>query len=141
MSTSDSAKELLELLASQREKPEQGASEIPQKLVEMLLARPTLTAEETVTRLSRAYGLWQEAHKFKAGEIVKWKTGLRNKRFPNYGDPAIVMESLEVPIVNDSKGAGTPYFRENLDILLGVIDPDGDFITFHYDSRRFEPWK
>ena len=41
--------------------------------------------------------------------------------------------------------AGDAYFREPLDIVLGVFIEQGrhrgDFITWHFDSRRFQPWK
>jgi len=40
------------------------------------------------------------------------------------------------PAGNDS---GSPYFREPLDIVLGFLNGDGDFITYHFDSRRFAP--
>lgn len=127
----ESAKEILEELIS-RQKEKQGRNEPNQ--------RPVLTPEEMLLRLKRAFDVFQQQHELRAGQIVKWKPGLQNKRLPSYGDPAIVLEVLDDPVVDNSNTAGGPYFREKLDVVLGVIDPDGDFLGFHFDSRRFEPW-
>ena len=72
------------------------------------------------------------------GELVRWKPGLRNKRLPQYGDPAIVIDVLAEPVVDNQYAADTPYFRERLDVVLGVVDEDEDFVAFHFDSARFE---
>jgi len=37
--------------------------------------------------------------------------------------------------------AGSPYFGEPLSLVLGIVDPDGDFVELRYDARRFEPLK
>jgi hypothetical protein len=140
MQPTESAKELLELLSAQKEKQGRDDPEISQKLVDMLLARPVLTSEEMLARLKRAFELLQEKHELKIGQIVKWKQGLLNKRLPKYGDPAIVIEVLEKPVFDESNDAGTPYFREKLDVVLALLDKDGDCVSFHFDSRRFEPW-
>ena len=39
----------------------------------------------------------------------------------------------------DKQDSGTPYFNEPLDLILGLIDEEGDFAIFYYDKRRFEP--
>ena len=74
-------------------------------------------------------------------QLVKWKRGLRNRVIPRDGEPAIVVELLKEAIMDSERDPGSSYFREPLDIVLGVIDPDGDFAVFHYDRRRFEPWE
>lgn len=77
-----------------------------------------------------------EKNEFHVGQIVGWKEGLKNKRSDG---PMIIVEILAEPIVNASKDSGTTYFMEPLDIILGHVDADGDFVSFHYDSRRFQP--
>jgi len=72
---------------------------------------------------------------FSEGDIVEWKPGMKNRRSES---PMIVTEVLDAPITDTNRDAGSPYFMELLDIKLGVTDPDGDFIEFHYDSRRFQ---
>ena len=49
------------------------------------------------------------------------------------------MEVLETTIYDDEQRAGSTYFREPLDIVIGLLDDeDGDFITFYFDSRRLQ---
>ncbi|WP_267729238.1 hypothetical protein [Niveibacterium sp. 24ML] len=83
----------------------------------------------------------EPASAFKPGMLVRWKPGLRNKRWPQYNEAAVVVEVLSGPILDDTKDAGFTYFREPLDVILGVRDPDHDFLLFHFDSRRFEATK
>ena len=75
---------------------------------------------------------------------MTWKPGLKNHRLPRYGHPAVVIEVLETPLFDDDKEAGSTYFREPRDLVLGLIwetDPGrGELLTFHYDRRRFQPW-
>ena len=86
----------------------------------------------------------QQRHDFNPGDLVSWKPGLRNRRMPRYGRPAVVIEVLLDPVLDDAKDSGDAYFREPLDIVLGVFIEQGrhrgDFITWHFDSRRLQPW-
>lgn len=86
----------------------------------------------------------QRRQDFKPGDLVTWKPGLRNKRIPRHGRPAVVIEVLPDPVFDHERDAGDPYFRDPLDIVLGVFIEQGrhrgDFITWHFDSRRFQPW-
>lgn len=76
---------------------------------------------------------------FHPGEIVQWKSGLKNRRLPDYGEPAIVMEVLNPAVYDASKDmVGSNLFREPLTLILGLNDADGDFLCYHYDGRRFE---
>jgi len=51
---------------------------------------------------------------------------------------------LDAPLLDNEEESGSTYFRDPLSLVLGVIwdrDPGrGDFVTFHFDGRRFEPW-
>jgi hypothetical protein len=78
-----------------------------------------------------------QKHDFKTGDVVTWKSGLKNKKSPEYGNPAIVTRVLPIPIA-DKDRSGSPYFNEPLDIVIGILDEDGDFLEYHADSRRFE---
>ena len=89
-------------------------------------------------RLTKALELLEEKYDFKKGDIVEWKKGMQNKRSEG---PFIVMEVLASPVCDGTKDAGSPYFREPLDIVLGSIDSDGYFLTYYFDSRRFAPKK
>jgi hypothetical protein len=95
--------------------------------------------EGRVADLRNLFGSFTTPHTFRVGDIVRWKQGMKNRKRPAYGEPAIVVELLSEPVSDSTDESGSPYFRENLDVVLGVIDSDGDLITFHYDRRRFEP--
>lgn len=86
----------------------------------------------------------QRRQDFKPGDLVTWKPGLRNKQIPRHSRPAVVIEVLPDPVFDHERDAGDPYFRDPLDIVLGVFIEQGrhrgDFITWHFDSRRFQPW-
>ena len=76
---------------------------------------------------------------FHPGQIVQWKTGMKNRSKPAYAEPVIVMEVLNPPVFDTSKElGGSNLFREPLTLILGLHDSDGDFLLFHYDGRRFE---
>jgi len=91
----------------------------------------------TVERLTASFHSLCTEEAFKPGDLVQWKLGLKNKRKPAEGELAVVVEVLPSPIFDAHKGASVAYFREPLDIRLGILDEDGDFIIYHFDSRRF----
>ncbi len=70
-------------------------------------------------------------------------TGLKNRRVPRYGRPAVVVAVLDTPVRDSERESGSTYFREPLDWVLELIwdeDPNrGEFVTFHYDTRRVRP--
>ena len=75
------------------------------------------------------------------GQMVVWKPGLKNRRLPAYGQPAMVVERLTISILDHETEAGSPYYREPLDMLLGILHRNGDFLVYHFDSRRFQPYE
>lgn len=83
---------------------------------------------------------FHEAHVFRPGDLVCWKPGLRNRTQPRDGRPAVVIGVLPEPVLDTERESGSTYFREPLDLLLGVYAERGDFLVWHYDSRRFQPW-
>lgn len=82
---------------------------------------------------------------FQPGDLVTWKPGLQNRIYPKLGAPAIVVQVLETCRHDTEKNSGSTYFNEPLDLILGVVLDDGshegDFFTWHFDSRRFMHWK
>ena len=98
--------------------------------------------EDTIGRLKNYSAGLRQAHTFKTGQLVRWKNGLKNRRTPAYGEPIIVVDVLEEPIFDlEVKSAGSTYFHEPLTLVAGELAPDGDFVFFHYDGRRFEPYE
>ena len=74
------------------------------------------------------------------GMLAQWKPGMKNRATPDYGAPMVVVEVLEPPIIDSKFDSGSVYFRERLDLVLGFVDEDDEFYSFHYNSRRFEPY-
>jgi hypothetical protein len=106
------------------------------RMYEQLAARP-----DYLIQLRRAAAqLLGPPEPFKPGDIVTWKTGLKNKRFPGYGMPAVVIETDDGALADEPDSA-SPRFREPVDLALGIIDGDSDFEVFRYDRRRFTYWE
>ena len=85
--------------------------------------------------LKQAFETFNQKNTFKPGDIVEWKPGMKHKRSEG---PFIVVEVLDEPIIDTNTEAGSAYFREPLDLVLGSFI-GGDFVTFYYDSRRMQP--
>lgn len=95
---------------------------------------------EIAEKLPSAYRMFYEEYKLEEGQLVEWKKGMKNKARPRLREPAIVMEVLESPESDTEKDSGTPYFREPLDMIVGVIEErEGSLLCFHVDKRRFKP--
>jgi hypothetical protein len=81
-----------------------------------------------------------QLHSFTKGQFVKWKAGLKNRKFPDYGEPAVVTTVLPSPIFDPGEvTAGSAYFQEPLSFVLGMYREE-EFLEFRLDSRRFEPF-
>jgi hypothetical protein len=118
---------------------EQLLDEIAERVSKRLVAESMQAKQAHVADLRSQYEEFSKLHVFKPGQFVCWKPGMRNKRSPDYGEVGIVVEVLASPVYDSSGDGGNPYFREPLDILIGVQDTDGDFLIYHFDKRRFEP--
>jgi hypothetical protein len=99
-----------------------------------------LNPKEIAVKLNDCYALFKVENQFAKGQLVKWKKGLKNRKYPRYEEPAVVLEVLDSPIYSGDPESVSPYFREPLDIVLGVIIQD-DFEVFYYDRRRLTAYK
>ena len=76
---------------------------------------------------------------FVKGQFVQWKPGLKNRKFPDNGEPVIVIAVLPTPIFDPAQtSASSPYFAEPLTLVIGTYRDD-DLLEFRVDGRRFEP--
>lgn len=91
----------------------------------------------------RYHQLKEVKHTLHPGMIVTWKPGLKNRLIPAYGKPGIVVSVLETPVFAKKK-SGSTYFREPLDIVIGLFidfgEHRGEFMVFHTSSERYQPW-
>ncbi len=96
-------------------------------------------AEARKRMLKQLVDRLDEGHVFSRGQIVVWKAGLKNKKRPDYGEPAIVTGVYPTPIYDETENSsGSPYFYEPLSLVIGLYYDD-DFVEFRVDGRRFEP--
>jgi hypothetical protein len=119
--------------------------EVLVKLVEDAVAtRDRLSVPEIPTQsavqLKNAYASFEMQHTFSPGQLIKWKPYQRTTRRPEYDEPVIVVQVLSEPYYDDSEDAGSPWFRQPLNLVIGLIDSVGDFLLYHVDGRRFEPY-
>jgi len=104
----------------------------------LLDAPPEETSQHLRALLERLNNGRERA--LRPGMLATWKPGLKNRRFPRYGEPVVVVALLDEPIVNPGDESGLPYFREPLDLLLGLVrGDDREFLVYHADRRRFQP--
>lgn len=113
--------------------PASGISGAPSEAVK-------LSPDQKKQLLLSAFEKLQQRYEFKVGDFVRWKEGLRNRIYPEAGDPAIVCEVLNHPIMDATSDSGDYTFREELNLKLGVMGPEGSLVIWHYDSARFEPY-
>jgi hypothetical protein len=95
--------------------------------------------EHKAAKARSMYERFMRRQKFQPGQLVRWKPELKNRKYPAYGECGVVVSVLPEPVMDAGNDSGSPYYREPLDIVLGFVDGDGDFITYHFDSRRFAP--
>ena len=96
--------------------------------------------EKDIAQLKSVCKSFLNKELLEVGQIVKWKEHLKNRKLPHKNQPAIVIEKLKIPLISTDNESGSPYFLETLDIILGIVVENGTFLTFYYDSRRFEPY-
>lgn len=80
-------------------------------------------------------------HTFKAGELVQWRDHMRNRRYPQYGRPAIVLgnpSSTPSPMLSIFPVGSEPTHD---DLLIGFLDGDFDLVVLAVEGARLQPWQ
>ncbi len=95
-------------------------------------------ASEHRSFLLRSLSAYRQRHRFEPGELVRWKPGFMNRVVPSEQSMAVVLDTLETPVFSDHIEATSTYFREPLNLVLGVLDEDS-FDILHVDGARFRP--
>lgn len=102
-----------------------------------------LDGDLTASLRERYHQLKIVKHTLRPGMVATWKPGLKNRRWPAYGKPLIVVSVLDSPVY-DTDESGSTYFREPLDMIVGLFldsgEHRGEFCTFHASSERYQPW-
>jgi len=96
---------------------------------------------EVADKLNTTYRVFLECYEFNEGQFVEWKQGLKNRFLPRLREPAIIIKLLKSPEFDTEKDSGTPYFKEPLDMIIGVLEENEEnLLFFHVDKRRFKPF-
>lgn len=74
---------------------------------------------------------------FRPGDLVRWQPRMKDVKWPQYGEAAVVVECLDPPVLEVERESGSPYFRQPATLVLGLLRDDG-FHCWHFDGRRFE---
>ncbi|WP_414530004.1 hypothetical protein [Nodularia chucula] len=129
-------------MSAQKDNKEELVSEFLQSLQdrELIIEEERSYGEEYTSKLKIACNNFLEKESLQVGQLVKWKEYLKNRKIPHKNQPAIVVAVLDEPITSSEDKSGSPYFLETLDIILGIMIDDHTFLTFYYDSRRFEAY-
>lgn len=90
--------------------------------------------------LSELRELYLRKTTFQPGDLIKWKPNMKNRKYPEYDEPGIIVEVLSTPILDEKEDSGSPYFNELYDIKVAILQ-DKMFVMFHFDSNRFELFK
>jgi hypothetical protein len=94
---------------------------------------------EMIDKLRIVVNNFKKPSDIEEGDIVIWKQGMKNKKYPKENQPAYVLQVHEASVKEkEDRDSGTPYFMEPLNLQLAFIDDDGDLVTFYYDKRRFK---
>jgi Zn-finger protein len=107
-------------------------------------------AEEIQRDLRAKHAAWLEQcgkafltvqPEFKVGQLIMWKPDLKDKVFPQYGEPAVVLSAFMEPAVDSEVDTSSQYSCAINDMIIGVRAPDGDFTHYYADSRRWQPFQ
>ena len=99
------------------------------------LARAAL--DERTERLETLAASFLKRETFAPGNLVRWKPGLRNKVRPLLDETGVVIEVRD----RQDREAADPSSSDAggfLDVVVAVLDEDGDFLHFPLDGRRLE---
>ncbi|WP_157550820.1 hypothetical protein [Microbacterium sp. Root553] len=99
--------------------------------------REYVQRDEYLTDLHQAFASFYEkdAEPLAPGDIVQWKTFMRNRPYPAYLSPAIVMElAPSTPPANDLDD-------DVEDVIIGYLDGDQDLRLVRTDARRLTLWE
>ena len=113
--------------------------------IQYILDHANLPKEEDIGRLTELLVSLVESlvdeQEFNTGDLVVWKSGLKNRRRPLYGEPVVVVEFQKDGLRHESTDSGSPYFREPLDLAIAILDNDQELLIYHVDPRRFEKYQ
>ena len=91
---------------------------------------------EEARRLLAAYGHLSALKNKNVGDLVVFRPGLKNLKFPAEGQP-VVVTGFDFGAVDPEEEAGGNCYKRPCDMRIGVFGSSGDFSEFWVDARRF----
>lgn len=91
--------------------------------------------DEAKARLKALFERLEDHNSFKVGDVVGWKDGLKNRTQIPYGKPMVVV-AIDPHHVNPETDVYAHGYRERLDLGVGIIDGDDEFMIVWIDSER-----
>lgn len=82
---------------------------------------------------------YQQKSQFNVGDLVTWKSGLRNRYQPSFGQPAVVMAVFPARLCEHLVHNVIQSFVP-VDMEIGIVDTDDEFMVYAVDSQRFQLW-
>lgn len=91
---------------------------------------------EYVLNLRAAAKDYAEVARLVEGDLVQWKRFMRNRKYPDYGSPCVVMGDAPKPEVGPLFTLGSDH--DPVDVLIGYLDGDMSFMIVAVDSHRLQ---
>jgi len=91
-------------------------------------------------RLKRLNELFHTPYDFKKGDLVQLKKGLETTYKFSDGQPLIVVEVLEKPIIESTTDSSASNYGKPLDIIVGIVISGDHYNEYFMDKRYFEPY-
>lgn len=101
--------------------------------------KATITPDVAIQRIKDHFADYAKKHTFSPGDIVRLKPGLGLVAEKLDGQPCVVVEMLNYPIIGDSQGS-SPEYGARLDMRIGALTQSGQFAIALFESALFEPW-
>ena len=98
-------------------------------------ARDPAIEAEVLRDLARAF--LEPPQDFMVGDVVTWKSGLKNATVMGYGQPAVIVRLVPdiAPWLSEEQSS-RGYYGHCPDVVVLFRDDDGDPMTAGVDSRR-----
>jgi len=110
---------------------------------EIFRSKPNETRKPASAERLRSLGeSYLIANSYNPGELLQWKEGLKDAKWPDYSEPVVVLE-----VAPGRRSSGTDsdnHHNEPADIRVGVLHNESKHGQMLYgywmDSNRFEPY-
>lgn len=94
---------------------------------------------DLLRKVSRSY--LDSASEWSVGQLVQWRPNLRNRQFPEYGRPGVVIETNLPKLDRGSYLFPLSHDEEATDTLVGWLDGDFDLRVQRVEARRLQLWR